>query len=74
MVRSEETRVDVDDDVLGVGVKLPSGLCVVDWNLEAFPPEHRLDNDHHSCYGSFADVEQGTGGTVTDVRTVFADE
>lgn len=58
------TRVDTDGDVLGWGVEFPSGACHVDWNLEAYPPEDRLDHAHISQYGSIADVEQGTGGTV----------
>jgi hypothetical protein len=58
------TRVDTDGDVLGWGVVFPSGLCIVDWNREAYPPEQRLDHPHLSHYGSMADVEQGTGGAV----------
>lgn len=65
VVRHEDrTRVDTDGDVLGWGVEFPSGACHVDWNREAYPPENRLDHPHISQYGSFADVEQGTGGTV----------
>jgi DUF1365 family protein len=58
------TRIDTDSSVLGWGVQFPSGLCVVDWNLKAFPEEDRLDNPHLSQYGSIEDVEQGTGGAV----------
>lgn len=65
VVRDEErTRVDTDGEVLGWGVEFPSGACHVDWNREAYPPEDRLEHPHISQYGSFADVEQGTGGTV----------
>lgn len=60
----DRTRVDTDDDLLGWGVVFPSGQIVVDWRLEAYPPEDRLDNHHLSQYGSVDDVEQGTGGTV----------
>lgn len=69
----ERTRVETDHAVMGWGVKFPSGLCYVDWNTEAYPPEDRLDNDHVSMYGSLADVEQGTGGAVEKLhqRAVF---
>lgn len=62
--RSDETRLDVDGDVLGWGVEFPSGLCVVDWNRFVFDEDDRLDHPHLSQYGSIEDVEQGTGGDV----------
>lgn len=62
--RSDETRLETEGDLLGWGCEYPSGICVVDWNLEAFPPEDRLDHRHVSQYGSIEDVEQGTGGFV----------
>lgn len=64
LFNEDRTRVDTDDDVMGWGVRLPDGQCYVYWNLEAFPPEDRLDNPHVSIYGSFEDVNQGTGGDV----------
>ena len=64
VLRTDETRIDVDEDVLGWGVEFPSGLCVVDWNREAFPEDDRLDHPHLSQYGSLEDVEQGTGGRI----------
>lgn len=63
----ERTRLEVTEDLLGVGVQFPSGWCMVDWNLEAYEREDRLDNPHYSFYGSLDDVRQGTGGEV-DVR------
>lgn len=61
----DRTRIDIDRDaIMGWGVQFPSGMCYVDWNREAYPEEHRLDHPHISQYGSFADVEQGTGGTI----------
>ena len=67
---SDRTRIDVDDDLLGWGVRFPSGTCYVEWNRDAFPEDDRLDHDHVSQYGSLADVEQGTGGIVTAVSDV----
>jgi hypothetical protein len=68
VVRNEErTRIDTDGNILGWGVEFPSGLCFVDWNREAYPPEDRLDHTHISQYGSRADVEQGTGGDVVPI-------
>lgn len=64
MFNEDRTRLDTDHDVMGWGVKFPSGHCYVDWNLDAYAPEDRLDNPHVSVYGSLEDVEQGTGGDV----------
>jgi len=61
----DRTRVDTDGDTLGWGMQYPSGMCMVDWNREAYPQEDRLQHPHISQYGSFADVEQGTGGSIT---------
>lgn len=70
VVRDDDrTRVDTDGDVLGWGVEFPCGYCFVDWNREAYPPEDRLESPHISQYGSFPDVEQGTGGSVELVAT-----
>ncbi len=60
----ERTRIDTDDGLLGWGCQFPSGVCIVDWRLEAFPEEDRLDHPHTSRYGSPDDVEQGTGGVI----------
>jgi hypothetical protein len=71
VLRDEDrTRIDVDGEVLGWGVQFPSGACHVDWNRQVYPPEDRLDHPHISQYGSFDDVEQGTGGAV-EVLEVF---
>lgn len=64
LFNEERTRIDTDHDVMGWGIQFPSGLCYVDWNREAYPPEDRLDNPHVSEYGSLDDVRQGTGGDV----------
>lgn len=74
VVRDEErTRVDTVDDVLGWGIEFPCGACHVDWNRDAYPEENRLDYPHISQYGSFDDVEQGTGGTIQMLRTITVD-
>lgn len=71
VVESEETRIDVDDDLLGWGVQFPdSGDCYVEWFRGAFPEEDRLEEPHVSKYGCLEDVEQGTGGAVVDVAEV----
>lgn len=62
--RTDGSRVGPGGELLGWGAQFPNGKCAVSWNLEAFPPENRLDNEHLSLYGSVADVEQGTGGAV----------
>jgi hypothetical protein len=64
LFNEDRTRIDTDHDVMGWGIRFPSGRCYVDWNREAYAPEDRLDHPHVSEYGSFEDVEQGTGGDV----------
>lgn len=73
VLRSEETRVDVNDPLMGYGVQFPDGSCYCDWNRQAYPEDHRLDHPHVSFYGSLDDVEQGTGGTVETITTVDAE-
>jgi hypothetical protein len=66
----ERTRVETDGHVLGWGIEFPNGACHVDWNRQAYPPENRLEHPHISQYGSFADVEQGTGGRIQVLETL----
>jgi len=65
---SEDTRLDVEDDVLGWGVQFPSGECYVEWNRMVFDEDDQLEHPHVSRYGSLNDVEQGTGGTITEIQ------
>lgn len=60
----DRTRIEGTEDLLGWGARFPSGACYVDWRLEAFDPDDRLQYPHVSRYGSIVDVEQGTGGVV----------
>lgn len=62
--RGEGSDMGGAGDIIGWGARFPSGLCIIDWNLEAFPESERLDNSHTSRYGSFADIEQATKGHV----------
>lgn len=64
VLATDETDLDVIDDLLGRGVQFPSGRCVVSWHLAAFPEGERLEHPHISQYGCLADVEQGSGGKV----------
>lgn len=64
LFNEDRTRIETRHDVMGWGVQFPSGQCFVDWNREAYDPGDRLDHRHVSIYGSFPDVEQGTGGDV----------
>lgn len=64
ITRSDRTRIDIDDDLMGRGVRFPSGMVVMEWYRGAYPPEDRLDEPHQSIYGSLEDVKQGTGGDV----------
>jgi hypothetical protein len=68
--KDDRTRIETLGKVLGWGVEFPRAGCFVDWNLDAFPEEDRLDDAHVSQYGSFSDVEQGTGGEVEVVEEV----
>lgn len=64
VVRSERTRIEVNERVLGWGVQFPSNECYVDWNREAYDEENRLEHPHISAYGCLPDVRQGTGGNI----------
>lgn len=64
VVRSDRTRIDIDDDLMGRGVRFPSGFTIMEWYRGAYPEDDRLDHPHQSVYGSLADVRQGTGGDV----------
>jgi hypothetical protein len=67
--QDDRTRIDVDDELLGWGVVFPDGAGVfVAWNRDAFDEDDRLEHPHVSQYGSLADVEQGTGGSVEEVH------
>lgn len=68
LFNQERTRVETDHDVMGWGIRFPSGWCYVDWNRRAYAAEDRLTHPHVSIYGSIEDVEQGTGG---DVKVFF---
>lgn len=70
VVRSERTRIDVDDDLLGRGVQFPDGTVVMGWYRGAYSEEDRLDHPHISQYGSIDDVRQGTGGDVIVEETL----
>lgn len=70
IVRSDRTRVDTRDRLMGRGVQLPSGMIVMDWRTESYPPADRLDSDHQSIYYNLDDLEQGTGGDVIVERKV----
>lgn len=62
VVRTERTRVDVNADLMGRGVQLPSGCIVMEWYRPAYPVDDRLTHPHQSVYWSQEDLEQGTGG------------
>lgn len=62
--RSDRTRIDIDDDLMGRGVEFPSGEIVMEWYRDAYPEGDRLDHPHQSIYGSRDDLRQGTGGSV----------
>lgn len=68
--RTDETRIETGGELLGWGAAFPTGECAVMWNREAFEPDDRLDHEHMSLYGSIADVEQGTGGSVEMLDTL----
>jgi hypothetical protein len=69
VLESRRTRIETIGDVLGWGVRFPSGLCYVDWNRRAFPEDDRLEGPHVSQYATLDDVEQGTGGHVERLFT-----
>ncbi|PSP38277.1 hypothetical protein BRC71_06280 [Halobacteriales archaeon QH_7_65_31] len=66
--------VDVEDGpdgygtILAKGAQFPSGTIAVEWNRMAFEEDERTENAVMSQYGSVADAEEATGGTVRFVE------
>lgn len=71
-LRSEDGSADANDpgDVLGWGVRFPSGLCYVDWNRQRFPEHQRFEEPHISMYGSLSDCQQAVSGIL---ETIYAE-
>lgn len=60
-------RFDVFDDDwkrIAIGVKFPSAVHIVEWIRDHFEEDNRTDHPVRSHYGSKADAEQATGGTL----------
>jgi hypothetical protein len=72
IVQSEDSEMDLDGDVMGVGVNFPNAGVYVDWRIDAWPDDEQLKEPHVSDYGSVDDLEQATGGTVEHLETVEA--
>lgn len=53
-----------DEGHLARGVIFPSGMVVVVWDRESWPPRDRLEHPHPSIYGSVSDLLQATGGEI----------
>jgi hypothetical protein len=64
--RQTNGRLGEEGDIIGWGVRFPSGGCYIDWNQEAFPADQRLDHAHISVYGSLGDVKQASGKVVIE--------
>jgi len=73
IVQPEDSGMDLDGDVMGVGVDMPNAGVYVDWKIKAWPEDEQLDEAHVSDYGSVGDLEQATGGEVEHLETVEAD-
>jgi hypothetical protein len=72
IVQAEDGDMDLDGDVMGVGVDFPNAGTYVDWRIEAWPDDEQLQDPHVSDYGSVEDLEQATGGVVEHLQTVKA--
>lgn len=57
-----------DHEVMGWGIRFPSGQCYIYWNQGTFPSEMRLEHPHVSQYGSLSDVQQATEGHIQVVH------
>lgn len=55
------------------GVEFPSGACVVDWKLDAYPDHQRLTGPHVSHYSHITDVLTATNGIVEPILEVEAE-
>jgi hypothetical protein len=72
IVQSDDADMDIDGDLMGVGVDFPNAGVYVDWRIDAWPDDEQLAEPHVSDYGSVDDLEQATGGVVEYIQTVEA--
>ncbi|GGO03537.1 hypothetical protein [Haloarcula pellucida] len=73
IVQSEDSEMDLDGDLMGIGVDFPNAGVYVDWRIDAWPDDEQLDEPHVSDYGTIDDLEQATGGVVEPLTTVDAE-
>jgi len=66
----EDGDVDVADpgEVIGWGIRFPSGLVALDWRRDVFPEDQQLDEPHLSLYGNVEDVATAIGGCLEDLH------
>jgi hypothetical protein len=74
ITQAEDDDMELDGDLMGVGVDFPNAGVYVDWHIEAWPDDEQLAEPHVSDYGSLDDLEQATGGVVEHLETIDATE
>ena len=52
---------------LGIGVEFPNSGVYVDWNIDAWPEDDRLDGPHVSEYATVADAQSVAQGEVREL-------
>lgn len=72
ITQAEDNGMDLDGDLMGVGVDFPNAGVYVDWHIDAWPDDEQLEEPHVSDYGSIEDLEQATGGVVEHLETIEA--
>ena len=72
MRNSHHKRIELHKNGSGLmayGCVFPSGTVMIEWNPSYWNEGERLSHDHHSIYGSVADVKK-----VTDCEVRMLDD
>jgi hypothetical protein len=71
LVATEEQEDFETGARLGIGIDFPNSGVYVDWNIDAWPEEERLDGPHVSEYATLDDAQKVAQG---DVRELSAND
>jgi hypothetical protein len=76
IVATDDLReeMDLQSDLMGIGVDFPNAGVYVDWNIAAWSDEDQLSGPHVSDYATIADLKSATGGEIVSLRTVEASD
>lgn len=67
LIATEEQEEFETGARLGIGVEFPNSGVYVDWNIDAWPEEERLDGPHVSDYATIDDAKKVAQGEVREL-------